>query len=431
MSKLRTLAICLGLAATLMATGCGKKSNPNALRLRYWGDLAEVGIIEQMVKDFNAANPGTDVVAERKPSDSSYADSLLAEFAAGNAPDVIFASTDNVDQLVNSGQLADLSPFLAKDADIKIADWYPSIVDRFSRDGKLYILPRDIAPICVVYYNKKLFDDAKMPYPTDDWSFEDMRQMALKLTKRNADGTAQQLGFADDWNMVDNFILSAGGKVVDDYKKPGKIIADSPEAISGILFRWKLLQVDKVMPSGADNQTLNGGSMAMFQNGQLAMFLSGIWKTPTFREIKTFDWDIAMFPKGPTGKRGFMSGGSGYSIRTGVKNPDLAWKLVKFLGGPEGEKRLATTGLAQPAIRALAASPAFLDDQKPKNKKMLLQAADIATFHPVWDRWVEFQNGTWNPMLDPIWVRGFDGDVAEMVKNMVSVANAKFFPNAK
>jgi maltose-binding protein MalE len=42
-------------------------------------------------------------VAERKPSDSSYADSLLAEFAAGNAPDVIFASTDNVDQLVNSG----------------------------------------------------------------------------------------------------------------------------------------------------------------------------------------------------------------------------------------------------------------------------------------------------------------------------------------
>jgi multiple sugar transport system substrate-binding protein len=431
MRKMKILAIVCAVAmAAFATTGCGGKKD-NAMRLRYWGDLAEVSIIEEMVKNFQAANPSVEIKAERKPADSSYADTLITEFAAGTAPDVIFISTDNVDQMVNSGQLADLTPFLDKDQDIKIADWYQNIVARFSRGNAKYVLPRDIAPIGVVYYNKNMFDAAKVPYPTDDWTWEDMRSKALALTKRNSANVATQLGYADDWNLVDNFILSAGGKMVDDFSKPGRITADSPEAISGVVFRWKLLQVDKVMPSASDNQTLNGGSMAMFQNGQLGMFLSGIWKTPTFRQIKTFDWDMVMFPKGPSGKRGFLSGGSGYAMKKDTKHAELAWKLIKALGGPEGQKQLAKTGLAQPAIKSLAASPVFLDDQKPKNKKVLLEAAEVATFHPVWDRWIEFQNSVWNPSLDPIWVKGFDGDVSQMVKDAVKAGNDKFFPAKK
>ena len=32
------------------------------------------------------------------------------------------------------------------------------------------------------------------------------------------------------------------------------------------------------------------------------------------RKIKGLEWDVAMFPKGPSGIRGFGTGGSGYSI---------------------------------------------------------------------------------------------------------------------
>lgn len=43
----------------------------------------------------------------------------------------------------------------------------------------------------IVFYKKQMFDAAKQPYPTDDWTFEDMRAAARKLTLdkngRNAD----------------------------------------------------------------------------------------------------------------------------------------------------------------------------------------------------------------------------------------------------
>ncbi len=50
------------------------------------------------------------------------------------------------------------------------------------------------------------------------------------------------------------------------------------------------------------------GTGDLFINGNVAMFLSGIWKTPTFRQAKNFKWDVVMLPKGPGGNRAFRHG---------------------------------------------------------------------------------------------------------------------------
>jgi ABC-type glycerol-3-phosphate transport system substrate-binding protein len=172
---------------------------------------------------------------------------------------------------------------------------------------------------------------------------------------------------------------------------------------------------------------MNGGTMARFMNQQLAMYYSGIWKTPEFRPIKTFDWDIAMFPKGPTGIRSFESGGSGYGIRKGYEHKDLAWKLVRYLSGPEAQEKMATTGLTQPSIKSIAESKVFLDGQKPANKKFLLKAAEIAVHPPSGAEWLEFNTSVWGPTTDPIWVEGFDGKIADVVKKATALGNQKFF----
>ena len=418
----------LVLAAGL-AAGCKRGADPNTIRFRYWGDTEEVKIIESLLKDFEAANPGVHVKPERKNADSTYGDVLLQEFAANTAPDVIFVSTDNVDVLSSSGKLADLNPLLAKDADLKATDYFPAMIDRFSKDGQLLVLPRDIAPIACIYYNKDLFDKAKLAYPKDDWTWDDLREKALKLTQRDKDGSAKQLGFADDWNLADAWIVSGGGMHLDSFTNPTKFtFADSP-AIDGILYRWKLQQVDGVMPSSSDNQALNGGAMAMFLNGNLAMFHSGLWKTPSFRKITNFKWDMALFPhKAGVKKPRYWAGGSGYTMRSGVANPDLCWKLVKFMAGKEGQTRIAATGLAQPALRALANSPVFLDGLDPQNKKVLLIAAEAGVASPAWKPWVEYLRSVWGPMTDPMWVKGFKGDPAKILKETQDKANEKFFP---
>ncbi len=419
------------LAIILVLTGLGcQRQADNVIRFRYWGDIGEVGIIESMVKDFEAANPGIKVRPERKEASSVYADVLLQEFAANRAPDVIFASTDNMELLVQSGQLTDLNPYLAKEQDLKIEDYYPSMVDALSRDGKLLALPRDIAPVAVVYYNKDLFDAAKLPYPKDNWTWDDLADVATKLTLREKDGAVKQWGIADDWAIIESWVYTSGGKFLDDYKHPTRFTIASPEAMEGVLFRWKLIQKYKCMPSTSDSQALanTGGPGAMFMTGKLAMLHSGIWKTPAYREIDKFKWDVAPFPvkKGAKNPVQF-GGGSGYSMRTNVKDPEACWKLIKFLAGPEGQRRMAATGQAQPALKAMANSAVFLDGKDPQNKKMLLVMGEKFYATPAWTGWQEFLRGIWGPITDPMWVGGFKGDPAKLIKEAEDKANQKFF----
>jgi multiple sugar transport system substrate-binding protein len=423
---------CVQIAAIAVLTqaslGCHKAADPNTVRFRFWGDLEEVKIIDGLIHDFETANPGIHVKAERKPDPATYADNLMTEFASGSAPDVIFVDTDRFDVLAEGGKFADLDAFLSKDPALKAADYYPAMIRRFTQGGALRVLPRDIAPIACVYYNKSLFDAAKLPYPKDGWTWDDLRKDALALTQRDAEGHATQLGFADDWNLTDAWVLAGGGGTVDDYAHPTRFTFAEGGALDGLLFRWRLLQVDHVMPSSSENKTLGGGGMASFINGDLALFHSGIWKTPTFRRITAFQWDVAPFPrKAGVAKPRYWSGGSGYAMRQGAANPEACWKLIRFMAGPDGQRRMAATGLAQPALMAMAESPAFLDGQDPKNKKMLLACAQAAQPGPSWTKWSEFARTVYGPATDAIWIKDYQGDPKATLQALQQKANDLYF----
>ncbi len=70
----------------------------------------------------------------------------------------------------------------------------------------------------------------------------------------------------------------------------------------------------------------------------------------------------------------------------------------------------------------------FLDGQDPQNKKMLLVAAENGIASPAWRPWVEFLRSVWGPGTDPIWIKGFKGDPAAVLKETQQKANDKFFP---
>ena len=417
------------VAAALSIQGCRNRKHAT-LRLRYWGDLEEIRIVEGICRDFEKTHPGVHIAAERKDF-AGYADLLLQEFAADVAPDVIFLSPDNVDRLTHAHKMADLSPYLEAEKDLKKTDYYEPLIQRFSTDGKLWLLPRDIAPIAVIYYNKDLFDKAKLPYPQDEWHWEDLRQDAKRLTVRDSEGKGVQWGFVDDWNISEAWMLSAGGQQVDDYLSPSRLTLGSGAAAEGLLFRWKLLQKDRVMPSSSDNKALAGGNQALFTEGKAAMFHSGIWKTPAFRKIQGFQWDVVRFPtKAGAKDPGFPLGGSGYGMRDGAADPATCWALIKALAGPSGEELMAMTGLTQPALKALAASSTFLDGQDPKNKQMLIYAAQHGHMTPVWEPWDEFLHTVWSPTTDPVWLDGYEGDPAAVFKQAQDEGNKRFFKKA-
>jgi multiple sugar transport system substrate-binding protein len=372
------------------------------------------------VAGFEKENPNIKVKLERLPAGDPYTEKILTMIAGGNPVDIMFCNAERFYNYAARGILLPLNDFVKK-YNFPIDKFYKRIVQKFSIGDDLYVLPRDIAPVCVVFYNKHLFDEAGLAYPTNDWTWDDLVRYGQALTKKNPDGS-MTFGFADDWSIWDAFVLSKGGKYVDDLKNPKKCLLDSKESIEGLQFRQDLIYKHKIMPSPSQLTAMGGvGSSDMFMQGKVAMFFSGIWKTPFFREIKKFDWDCCLFPKPKDGRNGFLCSGGGYAILKTTKYPEESWKLLTFLSGEEGQKDLARTGLAQPAIIEIAKSKDFLDGKPPKSKDFLLTAAEMGDFMPDSLKWEEALSSYWYPALDKIWAN--EKKPAEIVPDAVKKIN--------
>ena len=393
------------VASAFLLSGCaGKKDSRTTIRISSWGDVQENTILEGLITGFEKLHPDLHVQLDRVPFDS-YVDKLLTMYAGGLAPDVIFVSAEHLADFYPRGLLEPLTPYLKADPSVKLGDFYGTLTRWYTINGDLYVLPRDIAPVCVLYYNQKAFNEAGLKYPKDDWTVEEFLRDAQKLTQRDAQGNVTQWGFVEDWPMPENWIYAFGGGFVDDPHHPTAYTITRPGSIKGIQFRADLMNRYKVMPTPAGlNQQGGVGASDMFVNGQAAMFLSGIWKTPLFRGIQKFPWDVVMSPRVKGIKRAVVGGSSGYGIVHTSKNKQAAWQLVAYLASSAGQSQFAATGLVQPALKKVAESSAFLDGQAPKNKKMLLKAVDYGIDMPIATNWREVQQGIISPALDEIWL---------------------------
>ena len=429
MKRTGMLAFVFFVFILFVISGCKKsESGKIVLRCAYWGDVKEIKIINNSVNRFKKENPEIDVKLERLPSGDPYIEKMLTQIAGGTPPDVMFVEEARFAPFAERGVFLSLNKFIEKEK-FPINDYYKELVNAFTIDGNIYVLPRDIAPICVVYYNKNLFDEEGIKYPVDDWTWNDLLEKAKRLTKVKSKGI-KIFGFADDWPLWDAFVLSNGGRYVDNPKNPARCLLDSKKAIEAIKFRRDLIYKYKVMPSPSNLSAMGGvGAGDLFMQGKVAMFYSGIWKTPIFRDIRKFKWDAVMFPRGPGGKRGFPMSGSGYAILKTTKYPEDAWKLVKFLAGEKGQIELAETGLAQPAIIKIAKSPHFIDNKPPVSKKFLLKAVKYGVFPPATSSWIEALNMYILPGLDKVWTG--EKEPEEILPEIVKEVNKRFFKKSR
>jgi len=392
------------LTLSLVVSGCGGKSADDGktpVKVAFWGSPEEIDIITHSISDWQLAHPGIKIIFEHTPY-SGYDSKILTRIAGGAAPDIIATEVDYFVTFASKGVLENLTPYVEKDGDaFGKEDFFPAIMDRFTVNDNLYSIPRDVAPFACVFYNKKLFDEAGLPYPKDDWTWDDLLRLSRALTKTDGTGRITQYGFYG-WAWQ-NFIYGNGGALVDDVKNPAHTRIDDPKTIEGLQFYADLINLYKVMPAPVALANMGMGVDLMFASGRLAMFLSGVWETPGLRNYD-FDWDVAMFPKGPSGTQAFGSGGSGYAILKSSKNKEAAWEVIKALTSAKGQERLAKRGLAQPSRISVASGEDWAKDEssKPANKKMLNEAVAHVVFSPFSPKWREIQEKYILPELDMV-----------------------------
>jgi multiple sugar transport system substrate-binding protein len=125
--------------------------------------------------------PGQTVRVELRyvPDQAEYRRRLAAGFSAGTAPDVMLLNYRRFATFAGQGGLSRWDAYLAQSTLLDEADFYAPVIEAFRFDGQLWCIPQNMSSL-VVYYNQQLFDAAGLPYPADDWTWDDFLAAALR-----------------------------------------------------------------------------------------------------------------------------------------------------------------------------------------------------------------------------------------------------------
>lgn len=386
----RALSLCL---AALILASCGGPAAPaevGPVSFMVFGDPAEKAAYATLVQAFRDRNPGIAVQLIHIPGQADYRQRLGADFAAGTPADVVLMNYRRYAAFAAKGALEPLGPYLERSALIKEADFYQETIRPFSWDGVLTCIPQNLSSL-VVYYNQDLFDAAGLAYPQAGWGWDDFLRTAQALTKdTDGDGQTDQFGLGTTAEAIRliPFIWQNGGAIVDDPQQPTRLTLDTPEATAA--FQWFVdLQVKHhVVPDVVQEEAED--SESRFLNGRLGMYLNSRRGVPTYRTIEGFDWDVAPLPNGR--EAATMLHADAYCMPAMSKHKAAAWALIEFANGPEGQAIIAATGRTVPSLRAVAASPTFLDPtRRPASSQVFLDAIPSIQYLPVIPGWPDIE----------------------------------------
>ena len=272
-----------------------------------------------------------------------YYQKVITQMAGGSAPDIGRIAESYMPMLINKGQVADLTDYMAEDFDM--SRYYEKTFENSAFvDGHYYGLPSGLN-YYLVYYNKDMFDAAGLEYPSSDWnkasSFDEYREMAKALT--GGEGANKTYGFSAGPYMaaIGMFNKSLGGNnVFDENGNP-----TMNDAVTKEVYAWfdTMLREDYSMPRPTDTKVMS--AFDMFKAGRLGMILDGTWWLGAIKDIKDFNVGIAAIPSGNGAEAYTSQFVDSFVIFKGSKHEAEAWEAVKAIMSTEAFQALAKTGV--------------------------------------------------------------------------------------
>jgi multiple sugar transport system substrate-binding protein len=358
--------------------------------LMVFGDPAEYRAYQELVAAFQAAHPGVRVELAHVPSPADYRTRLAVEFAGGNPPDVSLMNYRRYAAFAARGVLEPLDGYLAASEEIGAQDFYPVTLQAFTWQGRLTCLPQNISSL-VVYYNQDLFDRAGLAYPADDWTWENFVRTAAALTvDLDGDGQTDQYGLGLEPTLfrLAPFIWQNQAPLVDRTEQPTRLTLTRPPTLEAMAWFVGLRQVHRVAPGRVEE--LAQDSESRFLAGTTAMYLNSRRGTPSYREIRSFRWDIAPLPQGKTAAN--ILHADAYCLSAASSSKAAAWALIEFAGSAAGQEILARSGRTVPSRPDVAGSAAFLDPALPPGRsRVFLEAIPTLRLVPVISTWEEIE----------------------------------------
>ena len=298
-----------------------------------------------------------------------YWTKLEASAAGGTAPDVFWMNALNVEKYTEAGLLVDLTEALQKNG-ITSDNFPQSLLDFYTFNGKTYGVPKDF-DTNALWFNKEIFDAAHVPYPNDNWTWEQMKATAAKLTdtSKKIYGIAAPLDFQTCYY---NTVFGSGGYILNgDKTKSGY---DDPKTIEGIQI-WVDLIREGISPSYAD--LTESGADALFESGRIAMLWAGSYMAPEYLQNDIIKDKIDLVEAPAYKKKANVINGLAYTVYAKSKHTAASVDFAVWLGSSEAMRIQGETGAV---ISARKDAQHYFSDSMPSvNLKAYINQADLAT----------------------------------------------------
>jgi multiple sugar transport system substrate-binding protein len=374
-----SLAACATPAGPVPAAAPGQPAA--ASEFTFWFPWQSQG--EFLMKAFNDAELGVSSKWELGEYDSST--KIIAAIAAGNPPPLAYLGRWQTTDLAVRNALVVLDDPISTAKTFK----WENIWERLQKDsiswGKKWVIPYT-TDTRALFYNKQLMRDADLDPEKPPLTWDETREMAIKLTKQDAAGRLDQIGFTPSFGnppvylMFLTMIWCLGSDMVNEDMSQITITDKGEEAMTFL----KQLMDDQGGYEAAVAFT-QGLSLAegidAFSAGKVGLAMNGQWVLNSYDQYAP-DLEYGMIP-GPVFPEydihANYDGGGGWFFFKQGGNFNEAWQFVEHVMEPQTFLAYAEEFEALPARSDVGAEWA----KKDARREVFVATANTVRWIPI------------------------------------------------
>lgn len=347
MKMLRNMIVLLVvLMHLLLVVGC-KEQEPTVKKPIKIAYNDEESFYNQYGDYFDAVFPNLDIKIIPTKSIYDYSGfGMLKEYERimdQEQPDLVILWPLWFKEMVNHDKFYDITTFVEKDLDAD--QLYPIALEwlKSAGQGKLYGLNSHFTTYAL-YYNKSLFDEYGVDYPTDGMSWQEILRLAERFSNKH-NGNKQVYGYHQMYlespkDLITtiagtqhlSFTNADGTRMTVDTKPWRDIFQMVVESLSRGNFT--LQTVDTASPNAANK-------MDLFPKGNVAMTIDDLYYMNRLKQNNVpFDWGVVTTPIDPANPEfdNNYNPSSIFAIPANASHIETAWEVIRYFNGPDYAK---------------------------------------------------------------------------------------------
>lgn len=279
---------------------------------------------------------------------------IVESFGADQGPDVI--EPGNAVPLMARGMVQPLDKYLSG-SPVGPSNYFPAMWANGSWNGKTLGIPAlDHGPELGLAWNTSLTAADTAPA-----SWDELEVFGRQLTRRDASGALQVLGF-DPLDGVGGILDTARDMTGQEWFDPATNKVNLANAayvkfLERIVNYYNAIGVEQILAFRKSNLPLTDREESAINAGRQVAILDGYWSVADIERLRHDpSWHVgyAWVPSLPAGSQIQRLGGRLLSIPSIAVAPDDAWKLIEVLGGD------ATNQIMCDQVGTLAMTLSFL-----------------------------------------------------------------------